>query len=270
MDNERIILGSGKLYISDFAGTIPADVTLEVEANLLGLIQGGAELEYKPKFYEAKDDLGLISKVVITEEEATLKSGIMTLNGNTIKKLSATARVTESNGHRTVKVGGLGNQDGKSYVLRFVYEDPVDGDVRITVVGQNQAGFKFAFKKDKETVVDAEFKALPHDSEGTLVIFDEEGVLGDLVVTSVAGTATGSTKIAVSPVLTEGDSYMYKTATTVTLPLVYDVCNVAAGFTAWGGTADIVATTGNKILLVEVDASFKAMKAGSATVASKA
>ena len=267
---ERIILGSGKLYISEFAGTIPADVTLEVDANLLGLIQGGAELEYKPKFYEAKDDLGLVSKVVITEEEVTLKSGIMTLNGYTIKKLSATARVTEANGHRTVKVGGLGNQDGKSYVLRFVYEDPIDGDVRITIVGQNQAGFKFAFKKDKETVVDAEFKALPHDSEGTLVIFDEEGVLGALALTSVAGAVSGKTDISVSPVLTSGDSYMYKTAATVTLPVVFDVCNVDAGFTAWNGTDEITATTGNEIMVIEVDADFKAMKAGKATVVSKA
>lgn len=268
--DERIILGSGKLYISEFVSTIPADATLEVEANLFGLIQGGAELEYKPSFYEAIDDLGLVSKVIITQEEVTLKSGLMTLNGNTLKKLSPTARVTEALGKRTVKIGGLSNQDGKSYILRFIHEDPLDGDVRLTIVGTNQAGFVFAFKKDKETIIDAEFKAKPLDSEGTLLIYDEEGILGDLVVTSAAGTASGDTKITVAPTLTEGDSYMYKTAATVTLPARFDVCDTEAGYTAWNGTVDITAITGNEIVIVEIDADDKAVKAGKATVASKA
>jgi hypothetical protein len=270
MDNERIILGSGKMYISEFTGNIPADEILEVESNLFGLIIGGAELEYKPKFYTVTDDLGIISKSALTEEDVTLKSGRLTFCGSMFKKLSSTARISEANGRRTIKIGGIGNQDGKQYVVRFLHEDPLDGDLRVTIVGQNQSGFKLAFKKEKETATDVEFKAMPNDSEGTLVILDEEGILGDLEVTSVAGATTGKTKVTASPMLTSGDSYMYKTAATVTLPLVYDVCNVAAGFTAWDGTIDIVATTGNKILIVEVDADFKAMKAGSVTVTSKA
>ena len=49
-----------------------------------------------------------------------------------------------------------------------------DGDVRVTVVGKNQSGFTLAFAKDKETVIDAEFKAQPHDTEGTLIKYEEE------------------------------------------------------------------------------------------------
>lgn len=175
-EGEKIVLGSGKLYISEFtAGSaIPDDATLEVETNLLGLIQGGASLEYKPTFYEAKDDLGLASKTVVTAEEVTLKSGIMTWCGKTLAKLCATARITEAAGKRTVKIGGVNNQDGKMYIIRFVHEDPVDGDIRVTIVGNNQAGFTLAFAKDKETVVDAEFKAQPQDDEGTLIIYEEE------------------------------------------------------------------------------------------------
>lgn len=172
---EKIVLGSGKLYISEFTDrTIPDNATLEVETNLLGLIQGGATLEYKPKFVEVTDDLGLVSKTVLTEEEVTLKSGVMTWNGNTLAKLCATARVTEASGKRTVKIGGLGKQDGKQYVIRFVHEDAVDGDIRVTIVGNNQAGFTLAFAKDKETIVDAEFKAQPLDDEGTKIIYEEE------------------------------------------------------------------------------------------------
>jgi hypothetical protein len=154
-EGEKIVLGSGDLYIDEFTDTLPENATIEVDANRLGYIQGGASLEYKPTFYEAKDDMGKVSKTVITDEEATLKSGIMTWCGKTLEKLSSTARVTEAAGVRTVKIGGVGNDNGKKYVIHFVHKDPVDGNVRVTIVGQNQAGFTLAFAKDKETVIDA-------------------------------------------------------------------------------------------------------------------
>lgn len=173
---EKIVLGSGKVYIDEFTETIPEDNTIEVDDKLLGLIQGGAVLTYTPTLYEAKDDLGLASKKFLTNEEAVLKSGIMTWNGNTLTKLSSTARVTEdSEKHiRTVKIGGVKNYDGKKYVIHFVHEDKVDGDIRVTIVGSNEAGFELAFAKDKETVINTEFKAQPMDNEGTLILYKEE------------------------------------------------------------------------------------------------
>lgn len=173
-NTEKIVLGSGKLYVTEFTDTLPEDATIEVESNLIGLIQGGATLAYTPTFYEAKDDLGLVSKKFLTEEVVVLRSGIMTWNGNTIEKLTATARVTEAEGVRTVKIGGIDNYSGKQYVIHFVHTDDVDGDIRITIVGSNEAGFEMAFAKDKETVINAEFKAQPQDKEGTLILFKEE------------------------------------------------------------------------------------------------
>lgn len=170
---ERIVLGSGKMYVAEFTGEIPEDSVIEAEEKLLGYIQGGATLSYTPTFYEAKDDLGIVSKKVITQEEAVLKSGIMTWNGDTLKKLTPTARVTEDGTNRTVKIGGVGNNDGKKYVLHFVHVDKVDGDIRITIVGSNEAGFELSFAKDKETVINAEFKAQPHDKDGTLILYKE-------------------------------------------------------------------------------------------------
>lgn len=172
---DKIVLGSGKLYIDEFTGTLPADAEIEAEGKLLGYIQGGATLNYTPTFYEAKDDLGIVSKKIITEEEAVLKSGVMTWNGTTLKKLTPTARVTEDTAKktRTVKIGGLSHNDGKKYVLHFVHEDKADGDIRITIVGSNEAGLELTFAKDKETVINAEFKAQPHDKDGTLILFKE-------------------------------------------------------------------------------------------------
>lgn len=180
---KRIVLGSGKLYVlvatmRDGEYVIPADADIETDRNLLGYIQGGATISYEPEWYEAKDDLGYVSKKMLTEESVTLVSGIMTWNGDTLAKISATARVElndETNPtKRTVKIGGIGNYDGTQYVIRFVHEDSVEGDIRCTIIGSNQNGFEFAFAKDSETVVNAEFVAVPNDSEGTLLIYEED------------------------------------------------------------------------------------------------
>lgn len=173
---ETITLGSGKLYSTEYTGTIPTNKELETKGNILGYIQKGASLDYKPEFYEAEDDLGMVKKQILTKEEVTFKSGILTWNAETLKKLVATGRITEdsSNSMRTIKIGGINNNDGKQYIFHFVHEDKKDGNVRITIVGQNTAGFSLAFAKDTETVIDAEIKALPSDDEGTLIVYQEE------------------------------------------------------------------------------------------------
>lgn len=74
--------------------------------------------------------------------------------------------------------------------------------------------------------------------------------------------------MTVSPALTSGNSYKYKVAANPTLPEYDQVCTT--GYTAWDGTADITATTGQKIVIVEVDANNKAKKGGLTTITSKA
>ena len=75
-NTNKVVLGSGKLYVTSAPsnGEIPEDSVIEAAGNLLGLIQGGATLTYTPTFYEAKDDLGLVSKKWLTEEVVTLVS----------------------------------------------------------------------------------------------------------------------------------------------------------------------------------------------------
>lgn len=94
-----------------------------------------------------------------------------------------------------------------------------------------------------------------------------ESELGELTVTSVAGTNAGNTKITVSPTKTGSNTYKYKVADTAT--------EVAYGqnvknWTAWDGTSDITAETGKVITIVECDATYAAVKAGSKEVTSKA
>ncbi len=175
---KRITLGSGKLYLIPYVDTVPEVETICTEDNLLGYIKGGATLEYAPTFYEAKDDLGYVIKTIITEETATLKSGVLTFNGNTLAKLCDTGRVTEDKTklRRILKIGGISNAQGNKYVICFHHSDPQDGDIWVVIVGKNEAGFSLAFAKDAETVIDAEFKCLSQDDEGTLIQYIEEDV----------------------------------------------------------------------------------------------
>lgn len=173
-DKDTVTLGSGKIYLQTFSESMPTVDTLCVESNLLGYIKGGASLEYTQETYEEKDDLGYVSKIITTNEEAVLKCGLLTWNGTTLKKLLDRCSSTEASGKRTTKIGGAGNAQGGYYAICFHHEDKTDGDLWILIKGRNTAGATLTFATDAGTTVEPEFKALPHDSDGTLVELIEE------------------------------------------------------------------------------------------------
>ena len=100
-----------------------------------------------------------------------------------------------------------------------------------------------------------------------VITIDETPTLGTLTVTSAAGTVTGDTKITVNPAKENSNNvYKYKVAT--------DAATVGYGqnlrnWTTWDGKADVKATTGQKITVVECDGTYKALNAGSASVTAK-
>lgn len=173
-DNKTITLGSGKIYATAFSDTMPTVDTLCVDENLLGYIKSGASLEYTQETYEEKDDLGLVSKIITTSEEALLKCGLITWNGETLKKLVDRCQTSEAAGKRTTKIGGAGNAKGGYYAICFKHEDKTDGNVWVLIKGLNTAGFTITFSAEEGTLVEPEFKALPHDDNGTLIQFIEE------------------------------------------------------------------------------------------------
>ena len=176
-EKSTITLGSGKIYLQAFADAMPTVDDLCKEENLLGYIKGGAALEYTQETYEEKDDLGYVSKIITTSEEALLKCGLLTWNGETLKKLLDRCQSTDAEGKRVTKIGGAGNAQGGYYAICFFHEDKVDGNVWILIKGLNTAGATLTFAADEGTVVEPEFKAMPHDEAGTLVeLIEETGV----------------------------------------------------------------------------------------------
>ena len=175
-DKNVITLGSGKIYAAEFTGdTMPTVTELCVEANRLGNIKGGAALEYTEETYEEKDDLNLVSKIITTNETAVLKCGLLTWNGETLKKLVDRCTVdTSTSGKRVVKIGGSGNAQSKYYAICFHHADAKDGDMWVLIKGRNTAGFTITYGTEAGSLIEPEFKALPHDTAGTLVELIEE------------------------------------------------------------------------------------------------
>lgn len=172
---ENITLGSGKAYILEYtSGTTLSHTDICKPANLLGYIKGGAELSYSEETYEEKDDLGYVSKVITTSEEAILKLGLLTWNGDTLLHLADRCSVTEASGLRTIHIGGAGNSQGKEWAICFAHEDKTDGNLWVMIRGRNTAGFTLTFAADAGTVIEPEFKALPQDDSGTLITLIEE------------------------------------------------------------------------------------------------
>lgn len=180
--NKQITLGSGKLYVVKATkgsnGTYSVPEGAVSDDNIIGLIKGGAVLNYTSETYTAKDDLGLASKTIVTSEDATLTSGLITWNVETMNTLVATARTaTTTDGKKVVKIGGIDNADNAPYAVVFRHED--EGDkryVQVTMIATSTGDLAITFATENETVLDAEFTAQSMDNEGTLVIL-EEGTL---------------------------------------------------------------------------------------------
>lgn len=100
-----------------------------------------------------------------------------------------------------------------------------------------------------------------------VITIDETPVLGTLTVNSVAGTANGDTKITVNPAKENVNNvYKYKVGASETA-VTYG--QNLRNWTTWDGKANVKATAGQKITVVECDGTYKALNAGSASVTAK-
>lgn len=169
-DNATITLGSGTLYLTEYDGeTLPDVESVCVEENRMGYTKGGAALQYTEETTEEKDDLGYVHKIVTTKTDVVLKCGLITWNAYTLYKLIDRCTVEIQDGKRVVKIGGKGNENGGKYVVVFHHEDPIGGDLWAVIVGRNTAGFTITCTNEAGALIEPEFKALPHDTDGTLV-----------------------------------------------------------------------------------------------------
>lgn len=169
MATKDMLLGSGDLYIINYTGgDIPADTTIETEGNMIGGIKGGATVSYTPTIYSVSDDMRRMKKSLITAEEATFKTGYLSFDLGEIAKIALGSKLQETyaGNKSTLSVGG--GQTISEYLLRFVHTMGNGKKVRVTMIGTPVSGFELAFSPENESVINAEFSAVPMNAQGQL------------------------------------------------------------------------------------------------------
>ncbi|KMT21596.1 hypothetical protein [Clostridium cylindrosporum] len=161
-DVNEIVMGAGELYLQEFSGdTIPDHATIETDVNNVGHTSGGASFEYKPEKYDVINSYGNAVKSVITKEECTFKSGILTWDLEKIKLLS-TAELTTDSTKNLKKLTFKGGGSLKNILVRFVHTKDDGKKIRLTMIATAGNGFTMDFSGEKETVVDAELTAIQY------------------------------------------------------------------------------------------------------------
>ena len=135
----------------------------------------------------------------------------------------------------------------------------------------NCQGVPVAFNSEDGVFRVAEYtiNSAPAEGEAPYVInyvkeLPSVGTLGSLSVQSNAGTS-GKTTLVVTPTKGPDSSYWTKVGASLTLPKYHEVIGTGGGYTTWDGTSEVTATSGQEVMVVEVDSSNRALKAGKAT-----
>ena len=213
----RIALGSVDIYMQEFTGTavsdIPADSSIETEANHIGRTKDGGEITYSTTFYSVKSDDGKASRSEMTDDSATISFGLITWNGDTITRLVPTAAKTISSGKRRTLIGGVANSDGKVYLIRAVHKDKIKGDVRYTAIGKNVSGFAASYKPGQETTITPSIAAEPFD-DGRLIVLDEDEVIDVALDKRTATVAVGSTTALTASTAPSGETVTWSSSDT--------------------------------------------------------
>lgn len=182
-----ITIGSATVYLKEYdeAQGLPTVDAMCVDENRFAYTKNGATIRYTQTAQDLSDDLGKIRKTVYSGDEATVQLGVLGWIGTTLAKAISTAVATEDGNRRVTKIGGVGNDNGKRYVVCLHHEDAQDGDCWWMMVGKNTEGLELQYQMEDGTVFQPTFKAEPYDSDGHLLWFEEE-------IVGSTGTGTGN------------------------------------------------------------------------------
>lgn len=148
---------------------------------------------------------------------------------------------------------------GQTVIVPYAYFSILTGKgetgIVSVIVNSDAAG-----EAGSKTTIDVEFRTTGEaPKEFTYIPLD---TLETLTVTSTAGNTTGKTELTVTPSLTSGHAYRYKTDATVKMPLLNEDLSA---WDVWDGSAEITANNGDDIVVAEVNEKAKAKKAGKTT-----
>lgn len=179
------------------------------------------------------------------------------------------AVVTRADGTKYVPAGSIiPSNDGNAVGILYENIDVTTGDMPGSIV---TAGVVYGDRLPAaaESAAKSAMAGIKFDANEPTIDRPNFNValLAALTVNSIAGTASGDTKVTVSG-YTKASTDIYKYKVGDAAQTVHAGDSLSA-WTTWDGSADITATSGKKITVAVADAKGYALAAGSTTVTAK-
>lgn len=286
-DNLQLNVG---IFVKNFtydsiadADALLAAIETEIEngTNLLGATRGGGSFNvsrevrnpqvdglryaYKGgKFVDSIDPQLSTTLVETTPQNfATVLGGVMTTSGKKTTVRMPTAIRDSAYLTNLCWVGDLA--DGR-LVMIVLYNALNTADFTFTFADKGEAGYGVEFHGCQSNV--HEYDEAPFE----VIFFGTSGTLGEITVTSAAGSSTGNTTLTTTNTLATGEKYVYKVGTSSVAPTAVYGEQPDYTWTEWSGSGQInVGTSANskKATLAVINSAGKFIKSGSCTLAVK-
>ena len=251
-------------------------------SKLLGATRGGGSFVITRDIRQVEAD-GVRAKFkgseIVDSADAYISTTIIEITPQHIKDVLGNADIDDDvPGHVVVTIR-MAIDDG-DYLPNIIWiGDTSEGFMAIELTDAlNTADFTLTFADKNEGTANAEFHAHQEGVEYTdnlpvkLHWLYPAGELGELTVSSAAGTNVGGTKITKNYTLVGGEKFVYKVGTSQAAPSIAYQEKADFSWTQWDGSSDIavgVDANGKKMTVAVVDSYGKATMSGNCTLAVK-
>ena len=285
---QNLQLNAG-IFIKNFDYTTPTDAealktaiasAITAGTNILGATRGGGTFTATREIRTPEVDgmrYGFIGADFVDSADAYLSTTLIEVTAASVKACLGNATASTS-GKKTTITMHTAIQES-DYISNLCWiGDLADGRLILIALKNalNTADFSLTFTDKGEGTLAAEFHARQEEVDDydyapfEIIFFEPTGTLGELEITSAAGTNVGGTKITKDYSLTSGQHFVYKFDTNAPTIGYHEEADYT--WTEWDGSSDIAvgtAANGKKITIAVVNASNKALMSGNTTLVVK-
>lgn len=255
---------------------------LQTPANILGVTRGGGTftvtketrtpemdgMRYPFKGSDFVDSVdaymsGTLLEVVPGNFKMLLGTGDVSTSG---KKTTITMRTAISDSDYITHLCWVGDISDGRLVLIELDNAFNTSDFSLTFTDKGEGTMTFEFHARQSSVLDYD------NAPFRVVFFEPSGTIGELTVSSAAGTNVGGTALTTTTTLGTGEHFVYKVGTSGAAPSIAYHEQADYSWTEWSGSGDIdvgTSANGKKMTLAVVDSTNRAIKSGSCTLAVK-
>lgn len=267
------------------ATALKTAITAAVTAgtNILGVTRGGGTFTATRELRTPEVDgmrYAFKGADFVDSVEAYLSTTLLEVTSGNIKDILGSATATTSGKKTTIQMHTAIDPDTDYIDTLTWFGDLADGRlVAITLKNAiNTADFSLTFTDKGEGTLAVEFHARQEevldydDAPFEIVFFEPSGNMGELTVTSTAGTNVGGTALATTNSLGVGEHYVYKVGNASTAPSIGYREQPDYTWTEWDGTSQInvgASANGYKATIAVVNSGGKVIKSGTVTLAVK-